>query len=48
MYEALHQRTIKIEIVTGEMIYSLEYQHKKNIFSHSLYTGRSCNFIFLW
>jgi hypothetical protein len=43
--EALHQRTIKTEIITGEMKYSLWYQHKKNNFSHSVYTGQSCSFL---
>jgi hypothetical protein len=45
MYEALHQRTIKIEIITGEITYSAWYQYKKNKFSHSIYTGRSCSFL---
>jgi hypothetical protein len=43
MYEALHQRTIKTEIITGEMKYSIWYQHKKNKFSHSIYNGQSCS-----
>jgi hypothetical protein len=30
MYEALHQRTIMIEIITGEKRYSLWYKHKNN------------------
>jgi hypothetical protein len=47
MYEALHQRTIKIEVITGEMKCSVLYQHKQNKFSHSIYTGLSCSlFIF--
>jgi hypothetical protein len=29
MYEALHQRTIKLEIITGENFY-IWYQRKKN------------------
>jgi hypothetical protein len=33
---ALHQRTIKIEVITGEMKFSVWYQHKKNKFSHSI------------
>jgi hypothetical protein len=45
MYEPLHQRTIKIEVITGEMKYSVWYQHKKNKFPHSIYTGQSCNFL---
>jgi hypothetical protein len=44
MYEDLHQRTNTIKIITGEMKYSLWYQHKKNKFSYSIYTGRSCSF----
>jgi hypothetical protein len=32
MYEALHQRTITIEIITGERRYNLWYQHKKTKF----------------
>jgi hypothetical protein len=44
-YEALHQRTSKIEIITGEMKYSLWYQHKKDKVSHSIYTGLSCSFL---
>jgi hypothetical protein len=38
----MHQRTSKIKIITREMKYSLWYQHKKNKFSHSFYTG--CSF----
>jgi hypothetical protein len=37
MYGALHQRTIKIEIITGETKFSIWYQHKKNKSSHSNY-----------
>jgi hypothetical protein len=48
MYEALHQRTIKIEIFTGEMTFSVWYQQKKNKFSHTIYTGRSCSFFFTY
>jgi hypothetical protein len=42
----LHQRTIKIEIITREIKYSGWYQHKKNTFSNSIYTGRRCSFYF--
>jgi hypothetical protein len=45
-YEALHQRTITIEIITGEKRYSLWYHHKKNKFCHSIYTWRSVVFFF--
>jgi hypothetical protein len=41
MYEALHQRTIKIEIIIGETKFSVWYRHKKNKLSHSLYTEQS-------
>jgi hypothetical protein len=37
MYEALHQRTVKIEII-GETKFSIWYQHK-NKFSHSKLDG---------
>jgi hypothetical protein len=30
MYEALYQTIIKVEIFTGEMKFSIWYQHKKN------------------
>jgi hypothetical protein len=45
MYEALHQRTITTEIITGEKKYSLSYQHKKNKSSHSNYTRRRCSLL---
>jgi hypothetical protein len=44
MYEALHQTAITMEVITGEKQYTLWYQHKKNKFSHSIYTWRSCSF----
>jgi hypothetical protein len=28
MYEALHQKTVYIEIITGEMKFSVWYQHR--------------------
>jgi hypothetical protein len=31
-YETLHKRIITIEIITGEKMYSLWYQHKKTNF----------------
>jgi hypothetical protein len=34
MCEALHERTVKIEINTGEKQYTLWYQHKKNKFPY--------------
>jgi hypothetical protein len=37
-HEALHQRIITTEIITGEKKYSLWYQQEKNKFSHSNYT----------
>jgi hypothetical protein len=46
MHEALHQITIKIEIIIGEMKYTEWYHHKKNKFFHSIYTGQSCSFFF--
>jgi hypothetical protein len=42
MCEVLHQSTT--EIITGEMKFTVWFQHKKNKFSHSMYTGRSCSF----
>jgi hypothetical protein len=42
----MHQRNIKIEIIIGEMKFSVWYQHKKTQFSHSLYTGWSFFFNF--
>jgi hypothetical protein len=45
MHEALHQRRISVEIIIGEKQYSLWYQHKKNKFSHSNYTWRSCSLL---
>jgi hypothetical protein len=36
-YEALHQKTITIEIITGEKIYSYWYQHKKKNFPLNLH-----------
>jgi hypothetical protein len=47
MYEASHHRTIMIEIITGETKFSVSYQHKKNEFSHLIYTGQSCSFCLL-
>jgi hypothetical protein len=44
-YKVLHQRTSTIEIITGQRTYSSWYQHKKNKFSHSLYTW-SCSFFY--
>jgi UDP-galactopyranose mutase len=35
---------MKIEIITGETKFSIRYQHKKNEFSHTIYTGRICSF----
>jgi hypothetical protein len=35
----VHQRTVKIEIITGEVEFIVQYQHKENKFSHSIYTG---------
>jgi hypothetical protein len=43
--EALQERTITIQIITGEKKYTLWYQYKKKQISHSIYTGRSCNFL---
>jgi hypothetical protein len=31
--------------IAGEIKYSLWYQHKKNKFSHSVYTGQSCSIL---
>jgi hypothetical protein len=42
IYEALHQRPVAIEILIGEIKFSVWYQHKKNKFSHSVYTGLGC------
>jgi hypothetical protein len=36
---------VMIEIITGDVKYSLWYQHKKNKIPHSIYTGRSCSFL---
>jgi hypothetical protein len=37
MYEALHQRIIKIEIITGETKFSIWCQHKKKFFPLNLH-----------
>jgi hypothetical protein len=45
MYEALHQRSISIEIIAREKQYFLWYQHKKNKFFHSNHIWRGCSFL---
>jgi hypothetical protein len=36
MYEALHQRTMKIEIITVHMKHPVWYQHKKTLSTQSV------------
>jgi hypothetical protein len=38
--------TRELEIIIGDTEFSVLCQHKKNKFSHSVYTGRSCSFFF--
>lgn len=38
-YEALYQRIMKIEIISGAVKFSVWYEHNKNKFSISIYTG---------
>jgi hypothetical protein len=45
MYDALQQRAVKIEIITGQTKFSVWYQYKKNKFSQSIYTGQSYSFL---
>jgi hypothetical protein len=45
MHEALHQRTIRTEVITGETNF-LYGTKTKNKFSYSIYAGWSCSFFY--